>query len=256
MEEVSKDKDAQMEAHPMTEANLSNEHYPMKPNLPKGLNSSVPQNYPMIPTYPMMASDGVMFHHTPVPNPPPEFHTEDKRYKCCCRCCHSTTGCMIIGVVEILWALAGLIFQISTNQYRVNVASSAVPFVVTCLIVGLMLFGVKKEKPSLLIVHMIFQIIAIIGFVIAVILLIIALIYFNWDNLTWFERWSLATLVVAILAAAFQIWFFVVVLSCYRYLKDKIHFYLLAVHPSSVAADPAVAIFRSTEQHASYEMVS
>lgn len=76
---------------------------------------------------------------------------ENPKYRCCCQCCHVTTGSIAIAVVEfvfiLFYALRGIVFlSRKDHDYAGSSAVSLVGALIGLIIVSALLFGVLKQK--------------------------------------------------------------------------------------------------------------
>lgn len=97
---------------------------------------------------------------------PQQFSVDDPenpKYRCCCQCCHVTTGSIAIAVVEFVFILfyfiRGVVFLSRKEEsYTGSSVISVIAAVVGLVIVGALLYGVLKEKKILLLPFLVAQV--------------------------------------------------------------------------------------------------
>jgi len=171
-------------------------------------------------------------------------HHNNPRYRCCCgSCCHVTTCVYIIGTLELIGILAALISTITEYQqtsnlvdptvhayYRNAMIGGIVSFILGLLVIIALFVGVCKEMPTLLIPHILFQILSLIGFLSGIVWYGIGISYVGTDTFKEYAHEAAVGFAIAIIvvfmvlfliAMAFQIGFLVQVVKCYQYLREK-----------------------------------
>ncbi len=184
------------------------------------------------------------------------FNENERKYKCCCGCCHSRSGTLAIGVLDAL-GLGGLLYRFAelyfilseeeeTTWYSLVLLGISGVLFIWCVIAVLCLFvAVCREKPKLLLPKIFLQI----ATALFVSLLIVCCVLgattqaseivpqlerlLNYratlkhistgdntaDNIVAVFLWFIAiALTIYVLV---EIWFLCVLRSCYIYLKDK-----------------------------------
>uniref|UniRef100_A0A915HMQ4 MARVEL domain-containing protein n=1 Tax=Romanomermis culicivorax TaxID=13658 RepID=A0A915HMQ4_ROMCU len=100
---------------------------------------------------------------------------DDPRYKCCCGAMHVRTGAMVLAVVELVFAVLGVLGAVSGGgRYKSGTqGGSFLNGVVTIIVCSLMIYGLRKTRRYFLVPHMVFQVMAIIAcFIFAILFLI------------------------------------------------------------------------------------
>jgi len=181
----------------------------------------------------------------------PEQHSS--RYRCCC--CDVATGAMVIGIIQIIGCAIALIYSFVTFL-AITVAYSAfyipssiitIIFAVAQIIAAsLMLYGISRKKHKYILPELIFEGIGLVCIVIGLIAsIVIASMsgtlanelcnqsdiecntnrYGYYNDYEVFQDTIIAFGIVLsiffLIALAFSIWFFVVILRCYQYVKAK-----------------------------------
>jgi len=167
-------------------------------------------------------------------------HHNNPKYRCCCgSCCHVTTCVYIIGTLELIGILAALVSTITEYQqsnhldmYRNAMIGSIVSFILGFLVIIALFVGVCKEMPSLLIPHILFQILSLIGFLSGIVWYGIGISYVGTDTFKEYTHDAdmavgvaiaiiVVFMVLFLIGMAFQIGFLVQVVKCYQYLREK-----------------------------------
>lgn len=161
----------------------------------------------------------------------------DPKYKCCCNCMHVRVGAIVIGVLELLGAVSNIGVSFKTFGEGGHHKVPGEPYyqlvgaVILIIAVVVMFIGIKKENPTLLIPHMVVQVVGIISLAILGIVLICFLALGTTavnqhENID--EASAQATIIAFIfivialfVSALIEIWFFVVILKLYRYYQEK-----------------------------------
>jgi len=183
----------------------------------------------------------------------PEEHSS--RYRCCC-CCDVTTGAMTIGILQIIGCAIALIYSVVTFiTFTVVYSAFIIPssiitiiFVVAQIIAAsLMLYGISRKKHKYILPELIFEgiglVCIVIGFIASIVIASMSDTfakdlcnndYSCWDNYNYYGyindydafkdaiiAFGIAMSIIFAIALAFYIWFFVVILRCYQYVKAK-----------------------------------
>jgi len=173
---------------------------------------------------------------------PPAIHAGynpamDQTYRCCLgTCCHVTTCTYIIGILEFIGLIIGLIISITEYQiwrdpifYR-GMLVCIITFIVGTVIIVILFYGVYKVIPALLLPHMVFQSLSIAGFCCGVVWYAVTAVAYGTDmsNSDWINDenllvfWSMiVVIVVCSISLVIQLCFVMQVIKCYRYLKVK-----------------------------------
>lgn len=179
------------------------------------------------------------------------FDANSPRYRTCC--CHVRVCTIVIGVLELF----GLIGQLVNACIRYSkgdadikpvttpspdhadhaasfalgaptagsLAGSIISVIVGLIVVILLFVAVWKQHHLFLIPHLVFQILSIVAMIAVVVLSIIGAIAIgvNYKDADEGALFILLAVLAAVLIVAviIEIWFFVVVLKCYRFLRDQ-----------------------------------
>uniref|UniRef100_A0A915HP01 MARVEL domain-containing protein n=1 Tax=Romanomermis culicivorax TaxID=13658 RepID=A0A915HP01_ROMCU len=170
------------------------------------------------------------------------INEDDPRYKCCCGVMHVRTGAMVLAIVELVFAVLGVLGAVSGGGGHYKSGTQGGSFfngAVTILVCSLMLYGLRKTSNFIcrryfLVPHMVFQVLAIIAcFIFAVIFIIGAIGAGATKTNSQYGQYrsnddaGLGSAILGISAVIFaligvlEIWFFLVVLGAFRYLRDK-----------------------------------
>jgi len=158
--------------------------------------------------------------------------------RCCFgSCCHVTTCVYIIGSLQLIGLLCGLISSVveyaqgkSTGTYvdaKLNMIGMIIGFVIGLAFVIMLFLGVSKERPCLLIPYMVVQVFSLIGFLAGAVIAIVAIVAarksdkLNDDQKNAVVAVSAVAVVSYFIALIIQIFFLTQVIKCYRYLKEK-----------------------------------
>lgn len=185
---------------------------------------------------------------------------DDWKYQCCCGHMSSVTGCKVIAIVELVATLLAVtllivfycVFHSDTYAYQLMVSVGSLAVGLCCCIgaligIGALFVGVQAENPQMLFLHMIVQVIAMIGMGFVIIAAIITLI--GWSR-TQFgpdvylkpyehaegriqDQYAAQTtgstvagiiLAFSVIGVILNSWFMTVVYSAFRYFKDRAAF--------------------------------
>lgn len=162
----------------------------------------------------------------------PDFDDVDKgsRHKCCCNRIHVKKGAIAVGVVESICCLLTVIIvglgyggNQSDNKRYAMFVQGLVGSSLLLLVVNFMFGGIQKKSAYFLIPHLVLQILIIIWSIIMTIAMIIFLCNKVSENENVTTRAKVGFSIgicLVFLVAVIEIWFFVVVLKCFRYLRD------------------------------------
>jgi hypothetical protein len=171
----------------------------------------------------------------------------DRRYRCCCgSCCHVTICVYIIGILELIGLIIGMISTISqyntyyhNSYYYEGMVACIVSFVLGVIVIGAMFAGIYKDQPFLLIPHLVYQILTLIGFVAGIVWYCIQIASLGKTTEMSIGRGGTTTvisndlgvafsyvvwiviIVVFFISMAIQIGFLVQVVKCFQYLREK-----------------------------------
>lgn len=169
------------------------------------------------------------------------FDPENERYKCCCRTFHVRTASVLIGILQIIATLIGLVVII-INYYRLGQNYSiqftvGIIFVVLYVIVLSLFFcSICAQNATFVVGFLLLQFVTMILF-----LTVISIVAIQWANddyvgiRYWAGRgpeldidvsWSYLTVAIALIAVCsislfFYIWFCTIVWRCYRYFAER-----------------------------------
>lgn len=162
------------------------------------------------------------------------INDSDPKYRCCCNAMHVRVGAIIIGVLELLGAvsnLGGASSAAASGRSNFNGIQGGPYYgigsaIVLVIVVTLLFIAIAKENAALVIPHLVVQILAIIGLIIFAICMIILFAIGSYhvstsESGTHFTVLVIVLVVVFIISAILEIWFFVVILKLYRYYKEK-----------------------------------
>jgi len=187
------------------------------------------------------------------------FNPDSSAYKTCC--CHVRTCTLVIGILELIAIVAQFLINVISNAIDaradtgtvvgVSIALAVIMFLAGLVVVILLFVGLRKQNEKFLIPHLVFQVIAMVIVGIYIVFFVIAMIAgsvvvatskssvtHDDDNngvrvhVTGQEESTAVTgsailiigtigIIVCALAIALEIWFFVVVLRCYRFFRDQ-----------------------------------
>jgi len=187
------------------------------------------------------------------------FDRDSPAYRSCC--CHARACTIAIGIIEMIWLILVLVLQgygyarsraitfefknvsqiasDNTSFYGFKftgnsnvVAPSAGPlggsiaaFVIVLICVILLFVAICKENHIFLIPHLIMQIAGLIGLIVGIIMVILSVLGVGLVLALLFGGSVIivASIFCVLLAIVFflEIWFFVVVLRCYRFFRDQ-----------------------------------
>jgi len=184
-----------------------------------------------------------------------EIDRYDQRYECCGGRMHSVQGCRIIGLVEIAATILAIVllfvfffvFYSDTYAYQLVVGSGALAIGLICCLCAFgaiftMFVALRHENPVMLAPHIAAQVIALIGMGFASIVAIVTII--GWTENEFgsevYLRPSLegrvqdqyaaqktgfavgiVILILSVIGFVLECWFLAVVISTFRYFKDK-----------------------------------
>lgn len=191
----------------------------------------------------------------------PQFDPNSSRYRCWFGgCCRITTCVRVIGVLELIGVIIDFIStivqytQLPNGPRRTDLIIGIVTFLIGITVIAMLFYGVSKERAAFLIPHMVLQIIALILFGVAIVLFGLAASAVtanvavhnrsNYDTYGDAVETSMAVcialLIVLLLVFFLEILFFINVLRCYRYLKDKVIYERMRMVAPPPASFPAV----------------
>jgi len=161
------------------------------------------------------------------------FDDNAPQYRCCCGACHSRTGALIIAILMVIGSLISMINAIAGGH---SVVYSILGVALSLLMSVLLLVGILKEMPVLMIPSMVIMVIEIVLAVVGGMMFIIwPLVDVDGmvrrmgydDDLTSSQEATIKGTfigmgVVYLLCVLILIWFFTVILACYRYLRDHL----------------------------------
>jgi len=181
------------------------------------------------------------------------FNPDAPQYRTCC--CHVKTCTIIIAIWEAIGVVAmlvdGLVAKFSNNTadgtYRL--IGGAVGFAIYAIIIVLLIIGLVKEHPGFLIPHLVMQVLSLILMALAALMYVLELCGVLKPAQHDYDPYKLQSnknenngtiemivrIVAFVLGALISIWFFLVVLKCYRYFRDKRRAGYMPGAPVSVA---------------------
>jgi len=215
--------------------------YPGVPGADHVFYYGIPQGQPG--AYPGNTADPQQPVHYILQNPPTFVYARpqaschvdlDRKYRSCggC-CCHVRIFAYVIGILELIALVAALIIAIvyyqnySSQLYDYQTMYSCVAsFVVGLLAIVVLFVGLYKQRAVLLIPHIVFQFLALIGFAVgivryAVLATVVVAIQSNGTEMTISFVEVVVTIVLLAVALTLEICFLVQVIRCYQYLKEK-----------------------------------
>jgi len=173
------------------------------------------------------------------------FYDENPKYRCCCQFCHVRKGTIAVAIGSFVFATYFLIksfafFARGQDDYRATTVLTFIISIIWIVVSIVLLIGVWKEKPVFLVPFMVVQIPLII---LAACLGILCIVYLavgravvlgptgasdreprtlktHEDHLHMLILVGVQAIVYGLMLA-FGIWFYMTVLQCYRWLKEK-----------------------------------
>ncbi|CEF67461.1 Hypothetical protein SRAE_2000212400 [Strongyloides ratti] len=165
------------------------------------------------------------------------FDRNNSKYQCCCGLLHSTTGVKIITLlldVALLFLLIRIIINI-LEESNSNEQSLIFRCFMICPHALSMTWAIWKESPSCMIPFITLQ---IVGLFIGC-FQVIALLYIIITEPSIFQDilliYHISTYTIIII---FQIWFIVIVISCWKYYCDKRHHGAKTAYPHFTLIQP------------------
>lgn len=182
-----------------------------------------------------------------------QFNKHDPKYTCCCQRCHVTTGVKIFGVIEIIaLLLAGIktLMILIHNSHSLSIDITICLIILTNFAVLLCLFkAVRQQEPSLLVPHIIFHGISLMGILIGVVfaltLLVVGGSVLEEEEFLHYTEGAdghtlapppvpdhknspeviiasgITLVLILVTWFAFTLWSFLVQFKCCRYFKDR-----------------------------------
>jgi len=160
------------------------------------------------------------------------FNPDSSAYKTCC--CHVRTCTLVIGILELIAITAQFLNTVISGANSgltgatsgASIALAVIMFIFGLVVIILLFVGLKKQNHKFLIPHLVFQVFAmiIVGIFIVIFILGVVVAESNSTDEVVAKAVLIAGIigiVVCALAIAFEIWFFVVVLRCYRFFRDQ-----------------------------------
>uniref|UniRef100_A0A914QVS7 Uncharacterized protein n=1 Tax=Panagrolaimus davidi TaxID=227884 RepID=A0A914QVS7_9BILA len=167
------------------------------------------------------------------------FDPSDSKYKTCCGVCHVTTGTILMCFVLLFVYVISLSFRIAFFPYPAFIFGGIILIIINILIIGLAIYAVKKEKPSLLIPLLIALFIPLILKTIETLYSLYTFSTYNQqirttasnnNNDTFYhqkqhsskDELEITSLLIELLIYfVIQTWLFFIAYKCYKYLKAK-----------------------------------
>jgi len=157
-----------------------------------------------------------------------QFDSHAPQYKCCCGCCHVRTGGLIIAVLTFVGSIVNIINVVKAGAHGQSAVIPIIGVALSLAVAVLLLVGILKEIPKLMIPAIVIMILNIVLLVIAAFIVGISAlvnpdyIYGQFD--TYNDGVVAVWTVVAssLIGAGIETWLVTVVIGCYRYLRDKI----------------------------------
>ncbi len=116
------------------------------------------------------------------------FDENNPQYRFCCKKCHVKTGALIIGVLELIYAILitinGVRSMLEDPKAMGNIAQFLIALAILVVVV-LMIIGVIKVKKNLIIPHLVWQILFILVALTYVVLALVA--YFGGGDLRYVQ---------------------------------------------------------------------
>jgi hypothetical protein len=202
----------------------------------------------------------------------PEEHSA--RYRCCC-CSTVSVGATVIGTIQIIGCSIVLIYSFIAFAVFAFAGSFFIPVSIVTIIFtiaqiicsSLMLYGISRNNHNYILPDVIFNGIGLVCIVIGIIVGIVITAQsdtyandlcdqdwpnclYNLDDYDYFRIWVIVygvlVIILLLITLAFSIWFFVVTLRCYQYVKAKTHW--LHSHPPTTVTMPGYQMQYVTPQ--------
>jgi FlaA1/EpsC-like NDP-sugar epimerase len=131
---------------------------------------------------------------------------------------HVKTGAYVIGVVEAMVVAAEIIFFFAHGGGSL---SGLIGTMLWTLAVVFLFLGLKQERARYLLLNLVMQILQLLIFITLIGVCIYFLVTSNLNNDHDALLLSSLGFVASVLGCCIEIWFFIIVLRCYRYLRHK-----------------------------------
>lgn len=153
-------------------------------------------------------------------------YKKEPHRNCCCGSIHVKYAAIAIGIIEICGVIVqgitlangGLAGAASKTELVYNLGA----MIIAIMTIALMFWGIVREKPLLIVPHLSFQLLCVIVFILSATLLLITSLTISNDNETKSTPvFSFVVSVVFYALSILEIWFFFVILMCYRFIQAK-----------------------------------